>query len=118
GGMRTACVRLCDLAGCERAARTRNTGARMQESRAINSSLHVLERCLRMLRRKRTVTAIVPYRESKLTRLLGAGLSGTRGEAVSMVVTLNPSPEYANETRHVLQLAAVAKDIREFLCFS
>ncbi|XP_072932479.1 uncharacterized protein [Epargyreus clarus] len=113
-GVRISCVRLCDLAGCERARRTRNTGARMQESRAINSSLHVLERCLHTLRRKQraTKTALVPYRESKLTRLLGAGLSGARGEAVSMVVTLNPAPEYAHETRHVLQLAAVAKDIQ------
>ncbi|XP_045769684.1 kinesin-like protein KIF20B isoform X2 [Maniola jurtina] len=110
-GMRSACVRLCDLAGCERAARTRNTGARMQESRAINASLHVLERCLHTLRRKRTTAVLVPYRESKLTRILGAGLSGTRGEAVSMVVTLNPSAEYANENKHVLQLAAIAKDI-------
>ncbi|XP_050348314.1 kinesin-related protein 10-like [Nymphalis io] len=114
GGVAGACVRLCDLAGCERAARTRNTGARMHESRAINSSLHVLERCLRTLRRKRACAraALVPYRESKLTRLLGAGLSGARGEAVSMVVTLNPSREYAHETRHVLQLAAVARDIQ------
>ncbi|CAK1541882.1 unnamed protein product [Leptosia nina] len=113
-GCTTSCVRLCDLAGCERARRTRNTGARMQESRAINSSLHVLERCLHTLRRKQTAdhNALVPYRESKLTRLLGAGLSGARGEAVSMVVTLNPSPEYTNETKHVLQLAAVAKDIQ------
>ncbi|XP_026488646.2 kinesin-like protein KIF20B [Vanessa tameamea] len=113
-GVGAACVRLCDLAGCERAARTRNTGARMHESRAINSSLHVLERCLRTLRRKRGTAraALVPYRESKLTRLLGAGLSGARGEAVSMVVTLNPSREYAHETRHVLQLAAVARDIQ------
>ncbi|KAJ2950904.1 hypothetical protein O0L34_g5268 [Tuta absoluta] len=53
------------------------------------------------------------YTESELTRLLGAGLSGARGEAVSMVVTLNPQPQYAQETRHVLQLAAVARDIRQ-----
>ncbi|XP_063621934.1 kinesin-like protein KIF20B [Cydia splendana] len=112
-GVRASHVRLCDLAGSERARRTRNTGARMQESRAINSSLHVLERCLHTLRRKQTSrTDLVPYRESKLTRLLGTGLSGTRGEAVSMVVTLNPAPEYAHETRHVLQLAAVARDIQ------
>ncbi|XP_022124654.2 kinesin-like protein KIF15-B [Pieris rapae] len=114
GNIVTSCVRLCDLAGSERARRTRNTGARMQESRAINTSLHVLERCLHSLRRKQTAAnrAVVPYRESKLTRLLGAGLSGTRGESVTMVVTLNPSPEYAQETRHVLQLAAVAKDLQ------
>ncbi|XP_075975488.1 uncharacterized protein LOC142976134 isoform X2 [Anticarsia gemmatalis] len=114
GGVRTSYVRLCDLAGCERARATRNTGARMQESRAINSSLHVLERCLHMLRRKQKTRndALVPYRESKLTRLLGTGLSGARGEAVSMVVTLNPSPEYAHETKHVLTLAAVAQDIQ------
>ncbi|XP_063362937.1 kinesin-like protein KIF20B [Cydia amplana] len=112
-GVRSSHVRLCDLAGSERARRTRNTGARMQESRAINSSLHVLERCLHTLRRKQTTKQdLVPYRESKLTRLLGTGLSGTRGEAVSMVVTLNPAPEYAHETRHVLQLAAVARDIQ------
>ncbi|CAH0720218.1 unnamed protein product, partial [Brenthis ino] len=129
-GVRSSCVRLCDLAGCERAARTRNTGARMHESRAINSSLHVLERCLRTLRKRAPAgparAHLVPYseyhiyecrhipvpRESKLTRLLGAGLSGSRGEAVSMVVTLNPAPEYAQETRHVLQLAAVARDIQ------
>ncbi|XP_063891480.1 kinesin-like protein KIF20B [Helicoverpa armigera] len=114
GTVRTSYVRLCDLAGCERARATRNTGARMLESRAINSSLHVLERCLHMLRRKQRMRndAMVPYRESKLTRLLGTGLSGTRGEAVSMVVTLNPSPEYAHETKHVLSLAAVAQDIQ------
>ncbi|CAH4038713.1 unnamed protein product [Pieris brassicae] len=114
GRIVTSCVRLCDLAGTERARRTRNTGARMKESRAINTSLHVLERCLHSLRRKQAVAnrAVVPYRESKLTRLLGAGLSGTRGESVTVVITLNPSPEYADETRHVLQLAAVAKDLQ------
>ncbi|CAB3254311.1 unnamed protein product [Arctia plantaginis] len=114
GAPRSATVRLCDLAGCERARATRNTGARMLESRAINSSLHVLERCLHMLRRNQRSRhdALVPYRESKLTRLLGTGLSGAKGEAVSMVVTLNPSPEYAHETKHVLSLAAVAQDIQ------
>ncbi|CAH0587139.1 unnamed protein product [Chrysodeixis includens] len=114
GSVRTSYVRLCDLAGCERARATRNTGARMAESRAINSSLHVLERCLHMLRRKQRARndALVPYRESKLTRLLGTGLSGSRGEAVSMVVTLNPAPQYAHETKHVLTLAAVAQDIQ------
>ncbi|CAK1585118.1 unnamed protein product [Parnassius mnemosyne] len=113
-GCRVSSVRLCDLAGCERVRRTRNAGARLAESRAINSSLHVLERCLRTLRRRQRAgrDALVPYRESKLTRLLGAGLSGARGEAVSVVVTLNPAPECAHETRHVLQLAAVARDIQ------
>lgn len=32
-----------------------------------------------------------------------------------MVVTLNPSPQYAHETKHVLSLAAVAQDIRELM---
>lgn len=32
-----------------------------------------------------------------------------------MVVTLNPSPEYAHETKHVLSLAAVAQDIRKYI---
>ncbi|KAJ0183097.1 hypothetical protein K1T71_001073 [Dendrolimus kikuchii] len=112
--IRWSCVRLCDLAGCERARATRNTGARMQESRAINTSLHVLERCLHMLRRnqKQGQESLVPYRESKLTRLLGSGLTGARGEAVSMVVTLNPAPQFAHESKSVLTLAAVAQDIQ------
>ncbi|KAG7298867.1 hypothetical protein JYU34_017322 [Plutella xylostella] len=114
GNVRISTVRLCDLAGAERACRTGALGARLAESRAINSSLHVLERCLHMLRRRQKApgTNLVPYRESKLTRLLGAGLSGRGGEAVCMVVTLNPDPAYSHETRHVLQLAAVARDIQ------
>lgn len=56
------------------------------------------------------------YRESKLTRLLGRGFSGAEGEAVSMVVTVNPALRYASETKHVLSLAAIAQDIRESLC--
>ncbi|CAG9787942.1 unnamed protein product [Diatraea saccharalis] len=115
-GVRTSCVRLCDLAGCERARQTRNTGARMAESRAINSSLHVLERCLHTLRRRQKnrvpSATCVPYRESKLTRLLGAGLSGARGEGVAMVVTLNPAPQHHHQTEHVLRLATVARDIQ------
>ncbi|CAH2046816.1 unnamed protein product, partial [Iphiclides podalirius] len=60
----------------------------------------------------RSLVADLYTRESKLTRLLGAGLSGARGEAVCVVVTLNPAPDCAHETRHVLQLAAVARDIQ------
>lgn len=50
--------------------------------------------------------------------MLGAGLSGARGEAVAMVVTLNPAPQDAAETRHVLQLATVARDIRQYTLHS
>ncbi|GBP39221.1 Kinesin-like protein subito [Eumeta japonica] len=79
-GVQISRMRLCDLAGSERANRTHNKGARMAESGAINSSLHVLERCLRTLRKnqkqRQPENGFVPYRQSKLTRLLCSGLSG------------------------------------------
>jgi kinesin family protein 20 len=40
----------CDLAGAERAKHTQNVGERLRESQNINTSLHVLGRCLMTIR--------------------------------------------------------------------
>ena len=61
-----------DLAGNERADRTGNMGARMEESKAINKSLFNLQACLKELRWNQQNAAEreprnVPYRASKVT---------------------------------------------------
>ncbi|QEL62215.1 hypothetical protein CJJ09_004388 [Candidozyma auris] len=64
-----ATLSIIDLAGSERAAATKNRGARLNEGANINKSLLALGNCINALcdpRRKNHV----PYRDSKLTRLL------------------------------------------------
>ena len=73
--------RLCfiDLAGSERAANFANTGQRMVESSWINKSLLALGNCIDQLNikhRKGDRPMHIPYRNSKLTRLLKESLSG------------------------------------------
>ncbi|XP_077289781.1 kinesin-like protein subito isoform X2 [Arctopsyche grandis] len=106
--------RLCDLAGSERAKKTGNEGMRLTESRMINSSLSVLERCLASLRIQQDgQQSLPPYRESKLTSLLQNALSGN--EAISMMVNINPDPLFFDETHHVLQFSAIAKEIVRYV---
>ena len=60
-------LHLIDLAGSEDNRKTNNVGARMKESGAINSSLFVLAKVVDALNAKHHR---IPYRDSKLTRLL------------------------------------------------
>jgi kinesin family protein 18/19 len=61
---------LVDLAGSERAANTKNIGARLVEGANINRSLLALGNCINALGEKGNKGNFVPYRDSKLTRLL------------------------------------------------
>ena len=64
---------LVDLAGSERAANTNNRGIRMLEGANINKSLLALGNCINMLSEqgdKAGRNNFIPYRDSKLTRLL------------------------------------------------
>eukprot|EP00451_Oxyrrhis_marina_P019916 CAMPEP_0204346158 /NCGR_PEP_ID=MMETSP0469-20131031/26960_1 /ASSEMBLY_ACC=CAM_ASM_000384 /TAXON_ID=2969 /ORGANISM="Oxyrrhis marina" /LENGTH=749 /DNA_ID=CAMNT_0051331729 /DNA_START=20 /DNA_END=2269 /DNA_ORIENTATION=- len=86
---------LVDLAGCEDNRKTENRGERMQESRAINSSHLALGKVLLSLRRGEKH---IPFRESKLTRLLKKALDG-KNRAV-MVLTLSPAEEKCQATQN------------------
>lgn len=101
----------CDLAGSERLKKTLNVGDRLKESNNINTSLLVLGRCISCIRenQKRNTNKMVPYRESKLTRLFQRALSGM--ESISMIVNMNPSKNMFEESLHVLNFSAIAKDI-------
>ena len=63
---------LVDLAGSERGANTNNRGMRMIEGANINKSLLALGNCITILSEQsdKGRTNFVPYRDSKLTRLL------------------------------------------------
>ena len=67
---------LVDLAGSERAAATKNRGVRLTEGANINRSLLALGNCINALGEKANRGQFVPYRDSKLTRMLKDSLGG------------------------------------------
>uniref|UniRef100_A0A0C9PU48 Sub_2 protein n=1 Tax=Fopius arisanus TaxID=64838 RepID=A0A0C9PU48_9HYME len=103
----------CDLAGSERLKKTLNVGDRLKEAQNINTSLLVLGRCLKSIYEgqlmKQRQEHLGPFRESKLTRLFQQALSGK--EPMALIVNVNPLPNLYEETQHVLNLAAIAKNI-------
>ncbi|XP_063044881.1 kinesin-like protein KIF22 isoform X2 [Engraulis encrasicolus] len=98
---------LVDLAGSEDNRRTGNQGIRLKESSAINRSLFTLSKVVDALNSSPGVR--VPYRDSKLTRLLQDSLGGS---AHSVMVT-NVAPEYRFyfDTFTALNFAAKSKQI-------
>uniref|UniRef100_A0A8C5C9V0 Kinesin-like protein n=1 Tax=Gadus morhua TaxID=8049 RepID=A0A8C5C9V0_GADMO len=103
---------VCDLAGSERCKDQRN-GERMKEANNINTSLHTLGRCIAALRHNQNNRSrppqVVPFRESKLTRVLQGYFSG-RGSS-SMVVNINPCAGVYDETLQALKFSAIATQL-------
>ncbi len=100
---------IIDLAGSERAAATKNRGVRLNEGANINKSLLALGNCINALcdpRRKNHV----PYRDSKLTRLLKFSLGGNCKTV--MIVCISPSLQHYDETLNTLKYADRAKEIK------
>ena len=87
----SARLSMIDLAGSERAYKTDNTGQRLREGRNINRSLLSLANCINALADKSKRISHVPYRDSKLTRLLRDSLSGTSVSA--MICAVSPSSD-------------------------
>ncbi|CAD7937394.1 unnamed protein product [Amoebophrya sp. A25] len=107
-----------DLAGSERASSTANRGLRMLEGANINRSLLALGNCITALA-DRSVSRLsdgnrdssfVPYRDSKLTRLLKDSLGGN----CRTVMVANISPCHLNyeDTHNTLKYASRAKSIK------
>ncbi|KAJ1038285.1 hypothetical protein NDA11_007751 [Ustilago hordei] len=106
----SASLNIIDLAGSERASATRNNGARMKEGANINKSLLALGNCINALCQSGGARKHVPYRNSKLTRLLKFSLGGNCKTV--MVVCISPSSIHYEETHNALKYANQAKNIR------
>ena len=100
---------MIDLAGSERAYKTDNTGQRLVEGRNINRSLLSLANCINALADKTKKGQHVPYRDSKLTRLLQNSLGGN--SVTVMLCNASPAQLNAEETTSALQFAARTKKI-------
>ncbi|XP_041253885.1 kinesin-like protein KIF20A [Onychostruthus taczanowskii] len=102
---------LCDLAGSER-CKDQRSGERMKEANNINTSLHTLGRCIAALRQNqqaRTKQAVVPFRDSKLTRVFQAFFTG-RGRSC-MIVNINQCASTYDETLYVAKFSAIASQL-------
>lgn len=99
---------LIDLAGSERAAESNNRGIRLREGANINRSLLALGNCINALGQRNNKGGYIPYRDSKLTRLLKDSLGGNcRTSMISCI-----SPTNYEDTINTLKYANRAKNIR------
>uniref|UniRef100_A0A8R7PD20 Kinesin-like protein n=1 Tax=Triticum urartu TaxID=4572 RepID=A0A8R7PD20_TRIUA len=103
---------LVDLAGSERAKRTGADGLRLKEGIHINRGLLALGNVISALgdEKKRKEGAFVPYRDSKLTRLLQDSLGGN--SKTVMIACISPADSNAEETINTLKYANRARNIQ------
>lgn len=103
---------LIDLAGSERASATQNKGIRLIEGANINRSLLTLGNCITALSdaAEKGVRPHVPYRDSKLTRILKDSLGGN--SKTVMIANISPSVISFDDTYNTLKYANRAKHIK------
>jgi kinesin family member 18/19 len=102
---------LIDLAGNERASQTKNVGKRLQEGANINKSLLALGNCINALCKATTNSKVhIPYRDSKLTRLLQDSLGGNCRTV--MIATVSPSSISYEDSFNTLKYSDRAKMIK------
>lgn len=99
---------MVDLAGSERVGKTGATGARLDEAKFINKSLSALGSVIKALTDANK--AHVPYRDSKLTRILQESLGGN--SKTTLVIAVSPSVYNEEETLGSLQFGQRAKMIK------
>ncbi|XP_020091220.1 kinesin-like protein KIN-4C isoform X1 [Ananas comosus] len=105
-------LHLVDLAGSERAKRTGADGLRLKEGIHINRGLLALGNVISALgdEKKRKEGGHVPYRDSKLTRLLQDSLGGN--SKTVMIACISPADSNAEETINTLKYANRARNIQ------
>eukprot|EP00730_Choanoeca_flexa_P001185 TRINITY_DN10520_c0_g1_i6.p1 TRINITY_DN10520_c0_g1~~TRINITY_DN10520_c0_g1_i6.p1 ORF type:complete len:912 (+),score=229.97 TRINITY_DN10520_c0_g1_i6:128-2863(+) len=104
---------MCDLAGSERAAQTKNRGIRMVEGQHINRSLLALGNCINALSAPGGRDKYTNFRDSKLTRMLKDALSGNCRTA--MIAHVSPATMHFEESYNTLNYARRAKTIKTSL---
>jgi kinesin family protein 3/17 len=106
--IRVGKLNLVDLAGSERQSKTGSEGEQFKEAVKINLSLSALGNVIHALVDGKTTH--IPYRDSKLTRLLQDSLGGNAKTV--MVATVGPADYNFEETLTTLRYANRAKDIK------
>ncbi|PAA85906.1 hypothetical protein BOX15_Mlig016377g1 [Macrostomum lignano] len=106
--IRAGKLNLVDLAGSERQSKTGATGDRLKEATKINLSLSALGNVISALVDGKSKH--IPYRDSKLTRLLQDSLGGNT--KTLMVACLSPADNNYDETLSTLRYANRAKNIQ------
>jgi len=109
GTTRVARLNLVDLAGSESVKKTHATGQTFDEAKKINLSLSALGNCIKALTTKTGSKAHIPYRDSKLTRILQESLGGN--SKTTLLVCLSPHHDNYEETVSTLRFAQRAKQI-------
>ena len=99
---------LVDLAGSEKVSKTSAVGLRLEEAKNINKSLTMLGLVIYSLTDGKSTH--IPYRDSKLTRVLQDSLGGN--SKTSLIITCSPSVYNESETLSTLRFGARAKCIK------
>ena len=104
---KTGRLYMVDLAGSERLKKSKSVAQRAVEARAINLSLTTLGKCVNA---RATGQLHVPFRDSKLTRLLQESLGGNA--KTSMIVAVRSDADHAEETFQSLEFGSRAMHVR------
>ncbi|XP_054467688.1 kinesin-like protein kif7 [Anoplopoma fimbria] len=99
-----------DLAGSERILKTGNTGERLKESIQINSGLLALGNVIGALGDPKRKGSHIPYRDSKITRILKDSLGGN--SKTLMIACISPSSSDFDESLNTLNYATRARNIQ------
>ncbi|EGZ25548.1 hypothetical protein PHYSODRAFT_311969 [Phytophthora sojae] len=99
---------IVDLAGSEKVLKTAATGVRMEEAKHINRSLSALGNVINALTDEKVKH--IPYRDSKLTRLLQTSLGGNA--KTHLLLTCSANSQHMEETLSTLRFGSRAKNIQ------
>ena len=102
-------IYFCDLAGSEKTEKTEATGQTLEEAKMINKSLSALGNVINALTDPKK-SGFIPYRDSKLTRMLQESLGGN--SATCLVITASYSQYNDRETLSTFRFGLRAKSIK------
>ena len=105
---KTGRLYLVDLAGSEKISKTGAAGQVLEEAKMINKSLTTLGMVIYALTDKKSTH--IPYRDSKLTRILSESLGGN--SKTCLVITCSPSPFNEQETISTMRFGSRARSIK------
>ncbi|TDL27492.1 kinesin heavy chain [Rickenella mellea] len=108
GAQKTGNLYLVDLAGSEKVGKTGASGQTLEEAKKINKSLSALGMVINALTDGKSTH--IPYRDSKLTRILQESLGGN--SRTTLIINCSPSSYNEAETLSTLRFGMRAKSIK------